>query len=437
MSCRFFIRTLCKLVCAALLWAAPASAYGDDIVIEAGRDHLIEAMTQARAGDRILLSPGLYLGNFIIDKALTLVGGKDVVFDGGGVGSVISVTATDVTIKGLTIRGSGSDHTTSDSGIFLDRTAHHARVENNFLDGNLIGVYVWGQRDAEIVSNTITGRQDFRMNDRGNGVYVWNAPGAVVAYNDIRYGRDGVFVNASNDNHFIGNRFRDLRFAVHYMYTHDSEILDNVSIRNHAGYSLMFSDRLTVKRNYSFHDDKHGFLLNYANKSSFEDNQVIQSPNKCVFIYNSNRNIFLDNWFEGCAIGVHFTGGSEHNTMSGNSFLNSENQVKYVGTRWVEWSKDGVGNYWSDHSGFDLNGDGISENAYKPNDLIDQMIWRHPSVKSLLTSPAVKMLRWAQGQFPALYPGGVIDRSPMMQPKQPDLPQTWKTSQRTSAGGMK
>ena len=41
--------------------------------------------------------------------------------------------------------------------------------------------------------------------------------------NDIRYGRDGIFVRASSDI-FRGNRFRDLRFGVHYMYTNDSEI---------------------------------------------------------------------------------------------------------------------------------------------------------------------------------------------------------------------
>ena len=50
--------------------------------------------------------------------------------------------------------------------------------------------------------------------------------------NDIRFGRDGIFVIASKRNVFTGNRFRDLRFAVHYMYTNDSEISDNVSIGN-------------------------------------------------------------------------------------------------------------------------------------------------------------------------------------------------------------
>ena len=31
-------------------------------------------------------------------------------------------------------------------------------------------------------------------------------------------------------------------------------------------------------------------------------------------------------------------------------------------------------------------------------------------------SPAVQMIRWAQAQFPALLPGGVIDSRPLMAP---------------------
>ena len=60
------------------------------------------------------------------------------------------------------------------------------------------------------------------MNERGNGVYIWNAPGSVVETISIRFGRDGIFVNTSRDDTFRGNRFEDLRFAIHYMYTNDS-----------------------------------------------------------------------------------------------------------------------------------------------------------------------------------------------------------------------
>ena len=135
-----------------------------------------------------------------------------------------------------------------------------------------------------------------------------------------------------------------------------------------------------------------------------------------MFIYNANKNEFHDNLFEGCAIGIHFTAGSERNAMSGNAFIRNRNQVKYVGTRHLDWSEGGRGNYWSDNPAFDLDGDGVGDNPYRPNDLVDRVLWTSPQAKVLMNSPAVQVIRWAQTQFPALLPGGVIDSRPLMAP---------------------
>jgi nitrous oxidase accessory protein len=385
------------------------------------------AINKANEGDIIELAPGTYKGGIKIFKTLTIKGGPGVRLDGEGKGSVIWIDAPDVTVQGLTIVNSGADHVTKDSGIFLGKKAHRATILHNHLEGNLVGVYLWGQRDVVVSHNVIIGRQDAHMNDRGNGIYVWNAPGALVEGNDIRFGRDGIFVNASNKNRFIGNRIRNTRYAIHYMYTHSSVVSDNVVMDSTAGYSLMFSKNLTVTGNLNINSKRHGILLNYANNSIFENNMMVNSGERCVFIYNSNKNRFAKNWFEGCDVGIHFTGGSERNAITENSFLNNENQVKYVGTRWVDWSANGKGNYWSDNPAFDLDGDGFGDTPYKPNDMVDQIVWRHPTAKTLLTSPAIKILRWVQGQFPALYPGGVIDRSPLMKPIHPKLDNRWAT----------
>jgi nitrous oxidase accessory protein len=97
-----------------------------------------------------------------------------------------------------------------------------------------------------------------------------------------------------------------------------------------------------------------------------------------------------------------------------------------VGTRNLDWSYKGKGNFWSDNPAFDLNGDGISDSVYRPNDLIDQVVWTYPIAKLLLNSPAIRVLRWAQKRFPALLPGGVIDSSPLMVPHEVIIPVNWK-----------
>jgi nitrous oxidase accessory protein len=325
-------------------------------------------------------------------------------------------------------------------------------VEGNRMEGNLFGVYVHGAPDALVRGNAITGRRGGRISERGDGVTVWNAPGARVEGNDIRFGRDGIFVKTSRQNAFVGNRFRDLRFGVHYMYTNDSEVSGNASFGNHAGYAIMYSQRLRVRGNRSEGDRDHGLLFNYANGSDITGNHVVgraggfrepgagedgagdghvpagaagdpagdgPAPGKCVFLYNSNRNRFTGNRFEGCGIGIHFTAGSEGNEIAGNAFIGNRTQVKYVGTRHLDWSHAGRGNYWSDNPAFDLDRDGIADAAYRPNDIVDRVLWTAPRAKILLNSPAVQVLRWAQSQFPAILPGGVVDSRPLVAPPPP------------------
>jgi len=435
---------------AALLLPGPGLAATR--LVAPGED-LAAVVAAAAAGDEIVLGAGVHAGPVTLDRALTLRGEHGAVLDGGDEGSVVTVTAPGVTVANLTIRGSGLDRTAMDSGVVLEKGAEGALVEDNTFVDNLHGVRIQGARDATVRGNDITGGTG-RQADAGNGVMIWNAPGALVEDNVVRLGRDGIFTRASKDDVFRGNRFERTRFAIHYMYTNDSVIENNVSVDNTVGYAIMFSDRLKISGNVSDGDRDHGLLVNSANRSEITGNRVIGralpaarwltmsqgadddgmpsggeaaagppdssgdqiGPEKCVFIYNANKNIFRDNRFENCRIGIHFTAGAEGNKLSGNAFVGNQTQVKYVGTRTLDWSEDGRGNYWSDNPAFDLDGDGIADAAYRPNDIIDRVMWTAPQARLLVTSPAVQVIRWAQSRFPATLPGGVLDSAPLMAP---------------------
>lgn len=393
---------------------APLSAAERLVPAEAGA--LALAIAGADPGDVLILAPGRHDGPVILDRPVTLDGQGQATIDAGGIGSVVTITGHDITVRDLILTGSGSDHDAIDSGVQITRTASRVLVAGNQILGNLYGVDVHGPRDATVRGNRILGREDHHMNSRGNGVYVWNAPGTVIEDNDIRLGRDGIFVNASNDGIFRRNLMRDLRFAVHYMYANNSEVSGNVSIGNTLGFALMFSNRITVHDNLSLGDRTHGLMLNYANNADIRGNLVRGGAEKCTFIYNAHRNLIYDNRFEGCGIGIHFTAGSERNAITGNAFVANRTQVKYVGTKHVEWSLEGRGNYWSDHPAFDLDGNGVADARFRPNDLMDHILWSQPAASLLMGAPAVQMIRWGQKHFPASLPGGVLDSAPLMRP---------------------
>jgi nitrous oxidase accessory protein len=404
------------MYCSLMFFCCSTIAAASVVEVEPGTDALKQALAKARPGDILQLQNGVYYGPVIIQQSIHLVGQSGTVIDGGMQGKTITVSAPDVIIRNIKIQHSGIDLSVEDSGIFITAEGDRALIENNYLQENLIGIYLKGPDDAIVRNNEITGRNDLRMNERGNGVHIWNSPGSIIENNQIQYGRDGIFVTTSNNNKFLNNQFRDLRFAIHYMYTNKSEISGNTSIDNHIAYALMYSNNLTVSNNTSTGDRDRGILFNFTNYSDIKNNTVHGSPEKCVFIYNSNFNDIHANHFEACNIGVHFTAGSEQNRIWNNAFINNKTQVKYVGTRFLEWSHEGQGNYWSDHTAFDMDGDNVADKPYQPNNLADQIMWRHPMSKILLNSPVLQLLRWSQSQFPGLHPGGVTDSAPMMTP---------------------
>lgn len=396
------------------LLASPLLAAERAVVPGAGS--LAAAIAGAQPGDVLVLTDGAYDGPVTIDRPLTITGPRGAVVNGLKQGSVVTIAASDVALTGFTVTGSGRINQDLNAGVKIVQGADRARVEKLLVTDNMHGIDVHGGRDTIVSGNEITGTRSARMNERGNGIYVWNSPGTLLQDNIIRYGRDGIFSNASADSIYRRNIMRDLRFAVHFMYTRNTEVSDNISIGNHLGFAIMFSNRAKILNNLSLGDREHGLMLNYANNADVSGNLVRGGTKKCLFIYNAHKNLVWGNRFESCGIGIHFTAGSEKNVLTGNAFIANREQVKYVGTRNMEWSHEGRGNFWSDHPAFDLNGDGIADSFYRPNDLMDQILWSQPAASLLTGSPAVQIVRWSQRDFPATLPGGVRDSAPLMRP---------------------
>lgn len=405
-----------KQLIAFALICLSMNADASDIAVTT-ENNLQQIIDTAQDGDRILLAAGDYHGNLIINRAISLIGTADhrTHIIGDGKADAIRVKAENVVIENLSISGSGKNLSAMNAGVFLDKTAHHAIVRDNYIDGNLTGVYVWGPTAALVEGNIIRNDNALRVNSRGNGISIWRSPETIIKNNKIEGGRDGIWTNASRKNFFINNYFTKVRFAVHYMYTEDSEVRDNTAENVEGAYVLMFSNRIRVINNHSKNSQEHGLMLNDVNHSVIRGNHI-DNANKCVFLYNANFNEFDHNNFEHCQIGIHSSAGSSNNAMHDNAFIGNRTQVMYVGTRESEWSHNGRGNYWSDHSAFDLNGDGIADTPYYPNTVTDQILWRAPSAKLLINSPATQLLKYAQRQFPSILPGGAVDRYPLISP---------------------
>ncbi|WP_444894094.1 nitrous oxide reductase family maturation protein NosD [Microbulbifer sp. TRSA001] len=395
------------------------------------QDDLQLALDRSQVGDTLILGKGIYLGNFILRNTIELTSEEGAVIDAGGKGHALQIEAENSYVHHLQIINWGEDLTSQDAAILLSSSAIGSRIEKNSLHGGGFGIWVDTTRAAKILNNKIRGNPGLRAADRGNGIHLFNVSQVLVKGNEIWGTRDGIYIDSSNNNELIGNYLHDLRYGVHYMYSYHNLLQGNLTENTRTGYALMQSKYLKVLNNRSVNDVNYGILMNYITNSVLRNNDIrgIQNRNnphmqktsikrakitglegKALFIYNSLFNQFAGNRFADSDIGIHLTAASEDNALKGNSFVNNKTQVKYVSSRSQDW----VGNYWSDYLGWDMNGDGVGDIKYEPNDSVDQILWKFPSARLLLNSPAIETLRWVQRQFPVFKGPGVIDSQPLM-----------------------
>ncbi|MDX2320832.1 MAG: nitrous oxide reductase family maturation protein NosD [Moritella sp.] len=403
-----------------------SASWAKDIFVAAS-DDLQTAFDLALDGDVVAISAGKYKGNFIVRRAIRVIGEKGVVLNANNSGHGLELQNSNITIENLTIVNWGRNLTTQDSGIYTDVGSTNLTLRNNVLKGDGFGIWVQKSDGVLLENNHITGNSTLRSADRGNGIQLSMVKNALVEGNTVNDTRDGLYIISSQQNVLKNNTMHDLRYGIHYMYSHNNQVLNNFAYNTRAGYALMSSRNLIVSGNRTVNSEDYGFLMNFITSSEISYNQIKQvwtkaenkvlgRDGKGLFIYNSAYNKIMYNTIDTAEIGVHLTAGSENTKVYGNNFINNPVQIKYVSNKQQEWSLDGIGNYWSNYLGWDLNNDGTGDTAFVPNDGIDKMVWQYPEAKVLLDSPAVLLLRWVQNQFPVLKPGGVKDSFPLMQP---------------------
>ncbi|MGN6705151.1 MAG: nitrous oxide reductase family maturation protein NosD [Rhodanobacter sp.] len=386
------------------------------------------AVAAAAPGATVSVPAGVHAVHLKLDKPVTLIGQPGAILDGGGSGDVVRIGASHVTVRGLTLRRSGSDLTATNAGIFVERQARDVTLEGNRIEDSLFGVYLDGAADVRVRRNVIRGMRSLRVADRGDGIHLWNDTGCTIEGNDVADSRDGIYVYVSPHNTIARNVVHGVRYGIHYMYSQDNLLLDNVSRGNLAGYALMSSHHLKVIGNSSEDEQSYGFLLNYIAHSEIAGNRIYRikgqsddaggtidgTEGKGLFVYLSQFNDFHDNLVADSQIGIHVTAGSEHNRLWGNHFEDNRIHVKYVQNLAQEWSAHGRGNFWSDYLGWDLDADGIGDVPFRPNDGVDVLLWKYPSARNLMSSPSVLLLRYVQRAFPVFTPPSVQDSRPLM-----------------------
>ncbi|CBL47339.1 Putative copper binding periplasmic protein [gamma proteobacterium HdN1] len=409
-SKRIFLRLICSL---SLIFCATATNAAD-IAVAAGQK-IQPAIDRAVAGDRIVIAYGLYPENLIIDKPITLTSnGRRPTISGGQRDHTIRVDVADVVIEKLIIRDSGDSLLKQNAGIYFMPSAHRGVVRYCDLTYNLFGLWIEKANDATVTHNRITGKRNYRSAMRGNGIQLYNTTGAIIEHNDISFVRDAIYVDVSHRARFVGNKLHHSRYGTHYMNSWHNLWEDNDSYYNRGGLALMEVRFQTVRNNRAWGNSDHGIMLRTIQNAEVTGN-IVAGNHRGFFIYDAEDNILRDNLIVDNRMGVHLWAGSIKNEVEGNDFISNRDQVRYVASKDIAWGEK-TGNYWSNYSGWDRDGNGRGDIPYEANDMVDRLTWQFPLMKLLMASPAVQTLRFVSQQFPMLRAPSIVDAAPRMQP---------------------
>jgi nitrous oxidase accessory protein len=412
------MKTLLAIVGAALALLAASPARAATWTVRPG-ESIQAAIDRAAPGDTVDVQRGRYTANLKIAKPLHLRGIDRPTLSGALQGDTIRITSPDVTIEGLIVRDSGASLLEQNAGIYVTPGSHRAAIRRCDLVYNLFGLWIQKADDVTVEDNLIVGKRDHASAQRGNGVQLYNTERARIIGNRISFVRDALYVDVSHDAVFRGNKLHHSRYGTHYMNSYRNLWEDNDSYLNRGGLALMEVRDQVVRNNRAWGNSDHGIMLRTLQDSVIENN-VVAGNARGFFIYDVEYAQLRGNVVIGNQVGVHLSAGSTRNQVEGNDFIGNREQVRYVGARDETWGAQ-HGNHWSNYVGWDRDGDGRGDVRYEANDVVDRLVWRHPSARLLLASPAVQALRLVAQQFPLLRVPSVVDPHPRLAPQQPAL----------------
>lgn len=240
-------------VCLAAVLSAGAIGLGADGGVTIGSRTYLSiqaAIHKAAPGAVILVAPGTYEENLVIDKPLTL--------KGRGAGDV-TLEARDSERPAVVIRGDGavalSGFTITGSKVGVQVQGSRVDLCENALFVEDVGIQAWSlvQSQSTVSANTIRGSQGTglilagtsswridrnRFEGLGTGLLLGGAIDAQVEGNDITACGDGVRIGASTTATLTGNRILgNLLSGVSLSGAAHATLADN-TIRDNIGWGV-------------------------------------------------------------------------------------------------------------------------------------------------------------------------------------------------------
>ena len=402
----------------ALLAASPALLAAQNlaevVVSPAGPVRSIGAALQlVRSGGRVIVNAGTYREpTILVTRPVEIVGRGLPVIDGEGTHAIITISADDVTVRGLHLARVGSSYVEDRAALRVHDARRCAITDNQFSDA-FFAIYLANVDGCRIEHNVLRASHATETSS-GNGIHLWSSRGVVIAGNHVAGFRDGVYFEFVHDTEVRDNVSEgNLRYGLHFMYSDDCRYLRNIFRRNGSGVAVMYTHRVQMIGNrfeQNWGAAAYGLLLKEISDARLERNVfyrnttglVADGANRIV----ADRNTFVENGWA-----VKLDASTVDGRMTRNNFIANTFDIA---SNSREPSTVLAGNYWDAYRGYDLDRDGVGDVPFRPVRLFSMIVERHEPALLLLRSAFVELLDAAERVLPAMTPTNLADARPAM-----------------------
>jgi len=305
--------------------------------------------------------PEIESGNLLDGKPLYILSGVsdhilDAEYDAGSdAGSVYLLNCLNVTVRDLVFQDEMF-------GIYLYGT-EEVVIENNTLSGNHYGVYLDDSGNSTIKDNEIS--------DNSYGIYLTASSGNSLSNNTLPGNSGcGIYLSESRNNTINGNNASGSYAGIHAAYSDNNTFVENIASGNELGLYLLDSNYNTLTANTANSNSESGFDLTISQHNMLSGNTASENTRGITLqgwtgeTSTADNVLFSNTVSNNSELGIWLT-AAENNTIYGNSFDNIKN-VKDTGHN--TWNTT-AGNYWSDYTGSDSDGNGIGDTPYIINSM--------------------------------------------------------------------
>jgi nitrous oxidase accessory protein len=376
---------------------------------------LRQAIADANSGDTLLIEAGNYLeGNLIIEKGLTIIGENYPVMDGGHKYEIFTIHADNVTIKGLKFINTGVASINDIAAIkILDSKG--IKILSNIFQNTFFAIHLSNSTESWIEHNELQAEAKAE-HQIGNGIHLWKCNHITINNNSIKGHRDGIYFEFVT-NSLITKNYSDgnLRYGLHFMFSHNNEYRENTFKRNGAGVAVMYTTGVKMIDNNFEHNwgsASYGLLLKDIRDSYVSGNRFIENS-VGIFMEGSSRIEFKENTFAQNGYAIKLQASCDDNVFTRNNFSANTFDMATNGTLVLNKVD---GNYWDRYEGYDMNKDNVGDIPYRPVSMYSMIVEEMPTAVLLWRSFLVMLMDKAEKAIPAITPENLKDETPSMRP---------------------